>query len=167
MIALYIGRFQPFHYGHLYVIQEIKSRFEVLYLGVGSSQYSYTVNNPFTFDERKRMIEETLDYYKIENFIIYGIPDIHNYPKWVDHVKSIVPSFNVIVSNNSITHKLFSEKNYQVKNTTIFKRHEYSGKEIRRRIINDESWEDLVPKQVYNIINEINGVERIKGCVKE
>ena len=60
MKALFIGRFQPFHKGHLKVIKDIIKKDYRVIIGIGSSQYSHTVDNPFTSDERKKMIQETL-----------------------------------------------------------------------------------------------------------
>jgi nicotinamide-nucleotide adenylyltransferase len=35
--------------------------------------------------------------------------------------------------------------------------------EIRKRMVIEENWEDLVPKPVSKVIKEINGVERVKA----
>ncbi|KAA0005467.1 MAG: nicotinamide-nucleotide adenylyltransferase [Thermoplasmata archaeon] len=166
MKALFVGRFQPFHNGHLRVLKTVYKDFDEIIIGIGSSQYSNTLENPFTAEERKEMIEKTLDREGIKNYKIYFIPDIHNYPKWVSHVESIVPKFDVVISNNLLTSKLFSEKGYIVRNTPLFEREKYSGKEIRRRMLEGREWKNLVPKQVVDIIEKIKGVERIKNLKK-
>ena len=56
MIGLFVGRFQPFHDAHLQIIQNALKEVEKLIIGVGSSQYSETAENPFTYEERKEMI---------------------------------------------------------------------------------------------------------------
>ena len=38
-----------------------------------------------------------------------------------------------------------------------------SGTEVRRRMLEDLNWEELVPKATAELINEINGVERLKN----
>ncbi|UCF12698.1 MAG: nicotinamide-nucleotide adenylyltransferase [Thermoplasmatales archaeon] len=162
MNALFIGRFQPFHKGHLIILQSISNQYDEIIIGIGSSQYSGTIVNPFSENERKKMIAKSLDDIGINNYKIVLIPDIHNPPKWVSHVLSIVRNFDVVVSNNSFTKQLFSEKGYFVKRTPYFEKERYSGEEIRRRMINNEKWEDLVPKSVAKIIKEINGVQRLK-----
>ncbi len=162
MNALFIGRFQPFHKGHSMLLQSIGSQYDEIIIGIGSSQYSSTVDNPFSEDERKKMIAKSLDKIGINNYRIVLIPDIHNPPKWVSHVLSIVTDFDVVISNNSFTKQLFSEKGYLVKGTPHFEKERYSGKEIRRRMINNEEWEGLVPEAVVNIIKDIDGVQRLK-----
>lgn len=166
MKALFIGRFQPFHNGHLRLLQNVADEYDELIIGIGSSQYKYTIDNPFTLNERKSMIEQSLKDANINNYNIFPIPDIHNLPKWVSHVESLIADFDIVISNNTLTKRLFSQKGYRIKETPWFNRYQYSGKEIRRRMINDESWKNLVPTQVYMIVMEIKGVERLKQLLK-
>jgi len=161
MKRLYIGRFQPFHYGHLHLIEHIIKTTSTLLIGIGSAQYSHTLQNPFTYQERNIMIQKSLNERNITCFQIYSIPDIHNPPAWVDHVTQLVPDFDEIISNSSFTLSLFKEKGYQIKKTPLFNRTEYKGSYIRRCIIEKKPWSHLVPKSVFDYIQEINGVSRL------
>lgn len=167
MKVLFVGRFQPFHKGHLQIIQYASKKYDEVIIGVGSSQCNHTKHNPFSSEERKMMIERSLKDIDITNFSIVFIPDIHNYPKWVPYLTSIIPDFDIVLSNSPLTTRLFSEKGYTVEETPIYDRKRYSGKEIRKRIINNEDWEDLVPDPVYKIIKEIHGVIRLKDLAKQ
>ena len=162
MKALFIGRFQPFHKGHLKIIQDSSEKYDEVIIGIGSSQHGHALENPFTSDERKLMIKKSLEKVGITNYRIVLIPDIHNPPKWADHVLSIVSDFDVVLSNSPLTRQLFLEKKYAVEETPLYNKKEYSGKEIRRRIIKDEPWKDSVPLEVFNIINENDGIRRLK-----
>ena len=42
----------------------------------------------------------------------------------------------------------------------------YCASEIRRRMLEGEDWESLVPPAVARIIKEIKGVERLKFIVR-
>jgi nicotinamide-nucleotide adenylyltransferase len=163
MKALFIGRFQPFHLGHLLVLERLSKQYDEIIIGIGSSQYQNTYDNPFSEVERKQMITNALDAVGIHKYRIVSIPDIHDPPQWVNHVFFIVSDFDVIIANNPFTRKLFSEKGYVVKGTAFFNRKKYSGKEIRRRIIQDEPWAELVPEVVFKIITDIDGVKRVKN----
>jgi nicotinamide-nucleotide adenylyltransferase len=165
MKALFIGRFQPFHLGHLLLLQQLTTQYDEIIIGIGSSQYHDTTDNPFSAEERYQMIAQSLNAAHIQNYHIVFIPDIHDPPRWVDHVCSIVSDFDVVIANNPLTRKLFSEKSYVVKGTSYFDRKRYSGKEIRRRIVHEEPWTDLVPPSVSSYINEIDGVPRIHRIV--
>jgi len=163
MKVLFIGRFQPFHNGHLNVIKYILKNYSEVIIGIGSSQYKDISKNPFSFDERKKMIDNTLKFNNISNYKIIEIPDIHNPPKWVEHVLSISSDFDIVVTNNSFTKKLFEEKGYDVISTPIFGKGEYSGKEIRKKIKIDGEWESFVPKPAIEILKRIDGIKRIKN----
>jgi nicotinamide-nucleotide adenylyltransferase len=152
MKALFIGRFQPFHLGHLNVIEKISKQYEKIIIGIGSSQFRDNLNNPFSSEIRKKMIEKSLKTAKIYNYKIILIPDINDPPNWVNHILSIFSDFDVVITNNSFTKKLFEQNNFIVKNSQLYKKEKYSGKEIRRRIKEGYKWKDLVPKDVYNII---------------
>ena len=160
MKALFIGRFQPFHKGHLKAIKYLSDKYDEIIIGVGSSQYSNTVENPFSSDERMLMIRESLKQENIKNYKIILIPDIHNPPKWVDHVLSIISDFDVVVTNNDLTKKLFLEKGFKIKKTLLYNKKEYSGRVIRKRISDNESWENFVPKPCIQIIKNCD--KRIK-----
>lgn len=162
MNALLIGRFQPFHNGHLHLIIHLSQNYKTIIIGIGSSQYSHTTENPFSFKERSQMITQTLHNRKITNFTIVAIPDLHDPPNWVEHVTSLTPQFDVVVTNNDFTQQLFADKKYTVKHTPLFNRDEYSGKKIRHHIQNKAPWKHLVPPEVYHYIHQIDGETRIR-----
>ena len=161
MKALLIGRFQPFHNGHLHLIQELSKTYTTIIIGVGSSQYSHTADNPFSYDERREMITKSLADAGITNYRILAIPDIHDPPHWVDHVLTYITDFDVVISNNPETCRLFTDHGYTVKRTTLYKRDHYSGQEIRKRLASGERWTSLVPPAVATIIKEIHGQNRL------
>jgi len=162
MKALFIGRFQPFHNGHLKVIQKASKEYDEIIIGIGSSQYRDALENPFTSEERELMIQRSLDEINIKNYRIVLIPDIHNPPKWVEHVLSIFSDFDVVLANSSFTKKLFIEAGYNVEKTELYDRDFLCGKEIRRRINDDEKWQNLVPSEVSKLISKVDGMNRIK-----
>jgi len=166
MKALFIGRFQPFHKGHLNIIQDISKKYDEVIIGLGSSQYANSLQNPFSSDERMQMIKLSLKEIGVKNYRIELIPDIHDLVRWASYVTSIIPDFDVVITNSPLTKQLFEEKGYKVEETAIFDRTKYSGKEIRRRIIEDESWAELVPKPVVEIIKNVDGVNRLKKLSK-
>ena len=166
MKALFIGRFQPFHKGHLEIIKNTSKKFDEILIGIGSSQYKNVSENPFSDDERKKMIKNTLNSIGIKNYKIILIPDIHNPPKWVEHVLSIVSDFDVVITNNSFTKELFLEKGYHVEQTALYNKEKFSGANVRQKLISSNNWEELVPPEVEKIIKKINGISRIKQIKK-
>jgi len=158
--ALFIGRFQPFHKAHLKDIKTILKKKKKIIIGIGSSQYSNTKENPFTFEERVKMIDAALKDEDISQYKIFPIPDINNHSKWVEHVKSLVPEFDVIFTRNPLTEELFKKAGFKVERLKEVK--DISATKIREKIIKGEKWEELLPKAVSKYLKEINGIERIK-----
>lgn len=160
--SLIIGRFQPFHKGHLEVVRKVAGESDHLTIGIGSAQYSHTPENPFTAGERYLMIAESLRAAGISNFYIVPIEDLNRYPVWVSQVVSMTPPFSRVYSNNPLTKRLFFESGYDVRASPLFNRSEYSGTEVRRRMAMDEDWRSLVPGSVADLITEIDGIGRLK-----
>ena len=161
--SLIIGRFQPLHNGHMEVIRIVSKASEKMTIGIGSAQYSHLADNPFTAGERYRMISNSLKDEGITNAYIVPVEDLNRYSVWVSHVVSMSPPFSVVYSNNQLTRRLFTEAGYSVKDSPLYKRSEYSGTEVRRRMICGEDWRSLVPKAVADVIDDIDGTGRIKG----
>lgn len=61
LVRVYIGRFNPFHLGHAYVARQAAQEADHTIILVGSSGLSRSLKNPFTFEERKRMIMRWLN----------------------------------------------------------------------------------------------------------
>lgn len=166
MRGLIIGRFQPFHLGHLSVIKKIAKECDAIIIGIGSAQYSHTLENPFTAGERYLMLSKTLAEERILNYYPVPVEDVNRYDVWVSHVEALVPPFDVVYTNNPLTKRLFLEKGYRIKGMPMYDRTIYSGREIRKKMWRDENWKKLVPKQVAEVINEIDGVKRLKTLIK-
>jgi nicotinamide-nucleotide adenylyltransferase len=160
--SLIIGRFQPLHNGHLEVIRKCAAESDNLTIGIGSAQFSHEHDNPFTAGERYLMIDETLKAEGISNYCIVPIEDLKRYSLWVSQVVSMSPPFKCVYSNNPLTRRLFSEAGYELRESPLYNREIYSGTFVREKMIKDEDWKSLVPKTVAEIIEEIDGVNRLK-----
>jgi nicotinamide-nucleotide adenylyltransferase len=166
--ALFVGRFQPFHYGHLYAIQKILGEAEELIVVVGSAQMSHEQDNPFTAGERIEMIRAALNEAKVdrEKYMLIPIADAPSHRTWVSYVESQTPRFDVVYSNQPLTRRLLVEAGYDVRGIKLHKRSTYEATEIRHRILKGEDWRELVPPTVYKIVSEIDGETRIKDIGK-
>jgi nicotinamide-nucleotide adenylyltransferase len=166
--AVFVGRFQPFHYGHLYAIEKILEENEELILVVGSAQMSHEPDNPFTAGERIEMIRGALNQANIspDKYIIIPIPDAPAHRVWVSQVESQTPRFDLVYSNQPLTRRLLIEAGYEVNYIPLYKRGQYEATEIRRRILEGENWSNLVPESVYKIVQEIDGENRIRDLAK-
>ena len=96
MIGFLIGRFQPFHLGHLEAIKFALSKVEHLHVGIGSSNKSHEKRNPFTADERKKMILSSIDDKLKKNLSVHYIPDVDDHSKWTHLVDELIPEYDVV-----------------------------------------------------------------------
>lgn len=166
--GLFVGRFQPFHLGHLEAVKDILEKIDELVIVVGSSQYSHRIDNPFTAGERVTMIRKALEEQGISpsRYWIVPVPDVHVHMTWVSQVLGYTPRFNVVYTNDPLTRRLFIEAGYEVKPVPFYKRKLYSATEIRKRMLNGQNWEKLIPNSVIQFIKEINGMERLQDLAK-
>lgn len=163
MNGLLIGRFQPFHLGHLAAVKFALSNVESLSIGIGSSNKSNEKRNPFTADERKEMILSSLDKTDLERVQIYYIPDVNDHAKWTHHVDSIVPSYDVVFSNDDFTQDLYRKRQIRVVAVPLKQRENLSGTDIREKIASNQRWDDLVPEGTKKILLRINAGDRLKN----
>jgi len=166
--GLYVGRFQPFHLGHLDAIKTVIKSVDELVIVIGSAQYSHNSNNPFTAGERLVMIRHALQEAGIDysRFWIVPVPDVHLHMLWVSALEGYTPQFNTVYSNEPLTRRLFMEAGYKVKSIRFFERKIYSSTLIREKMLKGESWTTLVPKGVAEFIGEIDGVNRLRDLAR-
>ncbi len=155
MRALVVGRFQPFHRGHLKVVLEVLSECDDLVIVIGSAEESHTMQNPFTASERYQMILSSLPEDVLSKVHIIPVRDVNRYAIWVGHIESYVPPFDVVYSNNALTRSLFNQVGYEVRKTKTYNDKLYSGTEIRRRMLAGERWRHLVPASVASLAEEL------------
>lgn len=162
MDGLLIGRFQPFHLGHLDALHYALTKVENLWIGLGSSNRPIQKSNPFTADERKDMIISSIDNSISKRIKIFNIPDIDNHQKWVELIDTIVPKFDMIFTNDDLTKHLYSKKGVIVESIPFTQRDVLSGTNIRDLINYDQPWTHLVPKGTLQVLNKINVKDRLK-----
>ena len=131
--ALLIGRFQPFHNGHLYLLKKALSVVEKVIFGIGSASI-YDENNPFSYEQRKMMIETVVKNEKISGRIIKIVPleDFFNDKDWLENLKEKVGMFDVAMGNNKWTNMILKKAGYKVIKTDHYKRYLYEGWRIRK-----------------------------------
>jgi nicotinamide-nucleotide adenylyltransferase len=166
--ALFIGRFQPFHKAHLSDIKNILKECDEVVIAIGSSQYSNTKDNPFSVEERVEMIEDVLINEDINNYTLFPVPDVGDDKKWVEHLITLVPDFDVVYTGNDWTEKCFKDynkKGFKVKKIKLIPG--INSTTIRNKILKNQNWQNLVPEKVVEFIERVKGVERIKKTSKK
>ena len=171
--ALYIGRFQPFHNGHLLMVKHAAKRHSNVIIGIGSAQEELTAKNPFSASQRFEMILRCLRSERINNCMIIPIDDINRNALWVPHIASKCPEFKVIYTNNKLTENLFIKAGYIVKNifySRVESRTEIpveNGTRIRNLMFMGMRWRQYVHSEVFSYINEKGLIDNIGRCLNE
>ena len=164
MRGLMMGRFQPFHLGHLELVKQILNDCDEVIIALTGSQFNYIEKDPFTSGERIEMIHETLKENKIDlgRCYIVAIENQFNVATWASYLKSSLPHFDKVYSGNDYVVMLLADFGYTVVSPKFLDRDQYNATKIRKMIANDDQWEKLVPPSVSQIIKKINGVMRLK-----
>ena len=163
MDGLLIGRFQPFHLGHLDAVLFGLSRVENLFICIGSSNKSNERKNPFSAEERREMITLSIEPSITDRIKIFDIPDVGDHEKWTFEIDKIVPKYDVIFTNDEFTKTLFEKRKISVISVVLKDREKFSGTNIRNLITEDKNWRDLVPQGTRNVLDIINAKERLKN----
>jgi bifunctional NMN adenylyltransferase/nudix hydrolase len=88
-----IGRFQPLHTAHLEIIKRATALTDQLVIICGSANQPRTYKNPFTFEERKRMILDATRGLDLRIYVEPNTDTIYNDQAWAVRVQSIVSTY--------------------------------------------------------------------------
>jgi bifunctional NMN adenylyltransferase/nudix hydrolase len=100
---VFIGRFQPFHLGHLSVIKAGLEQAEQLIILCGSSHRPRSVRNPWDADERAEMIYGAIKEVDRKRVHVMPLMDIiYNDEAWVSNVQMTVNG--VVTAHHGIPH---------------------------------------------------------------
>ncbi len=144
--GLLIGRFQPFHKGHLYLLQHVQKKVKKLAIAIGSANV-FDEDNPFTYEDRKRMIEKVIHEEKLDSFIEKIVPlnDFYDDELWFKNSLHKTGNIDIIVGNNEWPNRIFEKQGYTIWRVGFFKKYLYEGEKIRELIRQKKQWFDRVP----------------------
>src|SRR5579862_5927631 len=100
-IGLVIGRFQPFHNGHEFLIKSSLEFCDKIIIGIGSANKK-NKKNPWSANKRRHMIEEFIKKNKYENRIvkIINLNDDPDDDVWFEKLYKKTGPFQVTLGNN-------------------------------------------------------------------
>ena len=170
MRALYLGRFNPPHLGHIHALKYILDQPDIddVIVLIGSGEKAYSLKNPFTGGERFEMLVALVkEHFDINKFFISAIPDINRNTIWAANVVDLVPPFEVIFTNNPLVQQLFANlSDKEVREIPLINRQELSGKIIRKKMIEDQNWKASIPDVIEPLIEKYKGIDRIQALAK-
>lgn len=163
-----MGRFQPFHLGHLDLVRQILSECDEVVIAVTSAQFNYLEKDPFTAGERIEMVHASLNHAGIDmsRCFILGVENQFNVATWASYLKAALPTFERVYSGNDYVAMLLADSSINVVRPRFLDRSKYNATDIRLKMISGGSWNDLVPSPVTEIIKRINGKSRLIAISK-
>jgi len=162
-IWLFITRAQPgLHYGHIDWLMQWQERWiNKWVIWVGSSNKEWTSENPFTYEERKKMIEKSVKaLWNAMNVEICPVPDFWDMNLWMNHILKYLPKFDYVVSWNPWV--LESMKKSGKTPIQLEMRKMIKGSTIREMIVRKWDLSEYLPEDVIKYLDEIDAAWRLK-----
>ena len=168
MRGLMMGRFQPFHLGHLKLVKQILDKCDEVIIAITSSQFNYLEKDPFTAGERIEMIHNSLTEEDIDlkKCFVISIENQFNIATWASYLTSALPSFDKVYSGNDYVAMLLADSGIDVVKPKFLEREQFNATKLRSMIISDDNWKDSVPNAVYEFLTKINAKNRLEVISK-
>jgi bifunctional NMN adenylyltransferase/nudix hydrolase len=173
-----IGRFQPLHSAHLEIIKRATALTDQLVIICGSANQPRTYKNPFTFDERARMIKDATRGLNMQVFVEPNFDTIYNDQAWAVRVQGIVSKYRVLggAGVGIIGHKkddssfyldMFPQWGYEDVELIEF----LSAVDIRdlyfKWTFNSNFIKNVVPETTYDFLMEFRKTEEFAQIIRE
>lgn len=161
--VIFVGRFQPFHNGHLEAIRWILKQAGEVNIVIGSMQEYDTPMNPLVYKERKAIIENALNTAGIKKYKIYGLPDFYNDAAWTKKLLEVCGNEAqevAVVSLNDWVRTSVRKFGIEAADHPMFCDN-LSATQVRETMRTGFDWKALVPQSVASDLEESGGMKRI------
>ena len=174
---VFIGRFQPLHNAHVEIIRKASELANKVIVVVGSANQPRTFKNPFSYEERESLIQDTLMTLETELFIEPNYDTIYNDDAWAVRVQNIVAKHTTEDSKVAIIgHKKDETSFYldmfpQWELVEVDLIEELSASQIRqlyfKEDFNPNFIRSVVPQNVLEYLNKFAKTEEYKQILRE
>jgi len=174
---LLIGRFQPLHNAHLEIIKRCTALTDQLVIVAGSANQPRTYKNPFTFEERARMIRNATAGLSMQIYIEPNIDTIYNDQAWAVRIQGIHSKYRILGTKDAIIgHKKDDSSFYldmfpQWGFINVDEIEPLSAVDIRdlyfREIANYKFIKGVIPETTYNFLLDFAHTEEYRQIIRE
>lgn len=153
-VGLLIGRFQPFHKGHLHLIKKSFRYIDTMIIGVGSVG-KIDADNFLSFEQRKKMLDRVVNKEGWNDKVkkIVPLKDFYNDELWLKNSLKVAGKVDVVIGNNEWTNGIFEAAGYPILRLGFYKRYLYEGVKIRKLMKEAKRWENRVPGYIIPLIH--------------
>lgn len=158
--AVFIGRFQPFHNGHLMVVKKMSRKYW-LTIVIGSTNKK-SGENPFSSRLRQRMIRAVLTEIGIKGVSIIPMLDIRDDQRWAKKFIRLTKNPDIVITGNPWVIRCL--KNSGVRFLKIKEKdRKISATKIRAAMRAGKPWKQMVPLAVVKYLEKINLKDSLAG----
>jgi len=158
--GVYWGRFNPPHRGHIALIERIARKVDSLTVAVGSAEQSNTKRNPFSGEERVKMLKSYLKERMVEVQNVVAVDDGTSWASSVDNLFEKCRRFDVLFADKKRISNLVGNR---AKVVSFRRTGRISSTMIRDSIARgDGRWRSLTGRSVAEMIERLGGEQRIK-----
>ena len=163
--GLFITRAQPgLHAGQVDgMYQAIDQWITKIIIWVWSANKEFTSENPFTYNERKNMIELSAKaiFPNIE-IEIFPVPDIGDNEKWKNYIFNNLPNFQYVITGNTWLQEVFKDTDNIIIPLEIRKFVKWSTIRWQLATSNIQELEKVLPHAVVEYLQKINAPQRLR-----
>ena len=153
-VGLLVGRFQPFHKGHLHLIKRSFRYIDTMIIGVGSVG-KVDKDNFLSFEEREKMLGKVIrkEGWRDKITKIVALKDFHSDELWLNNSLKVAEKIDVVIGNNEWTNRIFEKAGYPILRLGFYRRDIYEGKKVRRLMLEGGGWESRLPSYIVPLIH--------------
>lgn len=174
---IFIGRFQPIHNAHVEIIRKASELTDKVIVVVGSANQPRTFKNPFSYEERENLIQETLMTLETELIVEPNYDTIYNDDAWAVRVQNIVAKHTTedskvaIIGHKKDVTSFYLDMFPQWELIEVDLIEELSASQIRqlyfREDYNPNFIRSVVPQNVLKYLNKFAKTEEYKQILQE
>lgn len=167
--GLVVMRAQPLHSGHEKIIKNMLQNCQEVTVILGSIQEQGTERNPFSYTERKQMIQNVFAN-ELQRLKVMGLFDINNPVEWgnfvLDFIKESLPERHkpdVYYAGSDYDAHWFGQvfDNIEIINRVDYSFPYVSGSMVRDMIkIGDARWKDFISPCNHQFVEQHNQVTK-------
>jgi len=160
-----IGRFQPFHKGHVNLIEEAMKIAKTIIIVIGSATGAVNIKNPWTYEQRKDMILSVFNNHENKIQFIGARDYFYQDNMWVTEIQQKINMINQDDDNTCIIGTYKDSSSYYLRLfpqwdlvPTKIQRDYLSSTDIRNSMYNRDTsefkWEDNLPNSVVKYLHD-------------
>lgn len=158
--AVFIGRFQPFHNGHLSVVKKMSQKYRLLIV-IGSTNRK-SGENPFSSRLRQRMIHAALTEAGIKDVVVIPMPDTRDDKLWAKKFLRLTKNPDLVVTGNPWVMRCLKSSGVRFLKIKE-KGRKITATKIRAAMHAGKPWKQMVPRAVVKFLEKINLKDSLAG----